>query len=189
MKTRNRFPLVSIITPTTKDREQYMDNLQSIVAAQDYPCKEHIICDIEDKSIGEKRNLCCRAANGAIILHMDSDDYYSPDWVSKSVMALLSSDADVVGLSVADFYNVDTKETWRYSYPEHSNLHGATLCYYKEVAIKNPFPKISEGEDSAFTRGKKLHSHGYIGGFTATTHGGNTSKRNTTGERWRLISS
>lgn len=184
MKERNRFPLVSIITPTTRDRALFMEQLYAVVASQDYPNIEHVICDMEGKSVGEKRNIACKAANGDIIVHMDSDDWYSPEWVSKSVMALLSSVADIVGLSGAVFYNKESQEKWQYTYPLHSNLHGATLCYWKEHAINYPFQTISEGEDSAFTKGKKLFSHQYTDGFIATIHDGNTSKKNCTGDRW-----
>ena len=175
--------LVTIITPTTHERREFNGCIIKMVEAQDYPNIEHIM-DFEVGSVGAKRQRMCESAKGEIIVHFDSDDHYAPDWVSKSISALLASGADIVGLAAANFYDVDSKETYQYTYPPNDNIHGATMCYFKDLAIKNPFSKLMEGEDSQFCRGKKTFSHGYINGFTATIHGGNTSKKNVTGDRW-----
>lgn len=180
-------PLVTVITPTTHDRSHFMPRLKEMVQAQTYPYIEHLIDD-GIGTVGEKRNRLCERAKGSIIVHMDSDDLYSPIWVAKCVQSLLTSGADVVGLSVANFQELDTLHMYRYTYPDTESIHGATMCYYKEHAIMYPFPKIMEGEDNIFCKRKRLYCHGYIDGFTATIHSGNTSKKNVTGERWEKVS-
>lgn len=181
-------PLVTVITPTTPDRAHFMPRLKEMIQVQTYPYIEHIIDDGAG-TVGEKRNRLCERAKGSIIVHMDSDDLYSPIWVAKCVHALLSSGADIVGLSVANFQELDTLQMYRYTYPDSESIHGATMCYYKEHAIMYPFPKIMEGEDNIFCKRKRLYCHGYIDGFTATIHSGNTSKKNVNGERWGLVPS
>lgn len=179
-------PLVTVITPTTHDRTEFNTRIRDIVRSQDYPNIEHSF-DYGGGTIGEKRNRLCEIANGTIILHMDSDDFYTPQWVSESVEALASSGADIVGLSSAKFHDEVTNKVWVYDYPLHSNLHGATLCYYKSFWEQHKFTNNQIGEDSMFTSRQKLFSHGYIDGFTATIHAGNTCQKNTSGDRWRRI--
>lgn len=177
-------PLVSIITPTTASRSAYLERLFALIRLQDYPNIEHVI-EYGDGTTGAKRNVCCERARGSIIVTMDDDDSYAPDWISKSVNALLSSRADIVGLSSALFQY--GQELWRYDYPTHENIHGATMCYKREYWEQHKFANIQVGEDTTFTKGAKLFSHGYIEGFTATIHDSNTSPKNLSGDRWVQI--
>lgn len=179
-------PLVTVITPTTKEREKFLPLLKRMVQLQTYPHIEHLIDDGAG-TVGEKRNRLCQQAKGSIIVHMDSDDIYNTLWVEKCVQSLLTSGADIVGLSKANFYDADSNDMYQYTYPNTESIHGATMCYYKDHALMYPFIKLMEGEDSQFCRGKKLYNHGYIKGFTATIHEGNTSKKNVTGERWAKV--
>jgi len=163
-----------------------MERLLDMVAEQDYPKIEHIICDIEYLNIGAKRNTACRSASGDIIIHMDDDDSYAFDWVTKSVYALLSNPCDIVGLATANFR--DTKgELYQYTYPINTGLHGATMCYKRSFWEQHPFLDMQVGEDSQFTRDCKIFAHDYIEGFTATIHADNTSPKNCSGDRWSKV--
>lgn len=178
-------PLVTIITPTTADRAAFMDKLLHMVAAQDYPNIEHLI--IEDAgTVGAKRNMGCERAGGEIILHMDSDDQYAADWVSKSVDALLSSGADVVGLGCAYFYCKDNGKTYKYS-GDDNYVMGATMCYRKSFWERNPFKDMQVGEDNKFIMGCKVYDHGYIDGFLSILHNSNTSAKNLRDRRWSEV--
>lgn len=176
-------PLVTVITPTTTDRTLFNRRIGEIFNSQDYPNKQHLF-DFSSGTVGDKRNRLCRRAAGDIILHMDSDDIYAADWISKSVEALLSSDCSIVGLSTAKFHIPAKGKTWKYIYPPKENLIGATLCYHKSFWQSNMFRDIQEGEDNYFVRGSDFKAHDYIDGFIATIHEGNTSKKNVSGERW-----
>ncbi len=180
------YPLVSVITPTTTDREQFNERIKQIFESQDYPNKEHLL-DYDSGNVGEKRNRLCKCAKGSIILHMDSDDHYAPDWISRSVYALYSTDKDIVGLSTAVFHSPSLNKSWHYVYPPNENLIGATLCYKKSFWEQKKFNNIMEGEDNDFIRGSRFAAHDYINGFIATIHEGNTSPKNISGERWVLI--
>lgn len=175
--------LVTIITPTTIDREHFNERLRSIFLGQDYPHIEHLF-DYEPGSIGVKRNRLCELAKGEIILHGDSDDWYASDWVSKSVVALQQSGKQLTGLSTFNFYSPDLNKKYQYIYPPHENMAGATFCYYKSLWQDNPFKDMNVGEDNLFIRKQSFAPHDYVDGFLATIHKGNTSPKNISGERW-----
>lgn len=172
---------VTVITPTTHDRQHFNERCLSLFAAQDYQNIEHLF-DYGTDSIGAKLNRICERATGSIIVRMDSDDIYAPDWVTRSVQALQA--CELTGLSTFNFHNYTTGEIWQYRYPDNENMAGATLCFTKEFWQRGKFKDMSEGEDSEFIRGHKFKPHDYVDGFIATIHAGNTSKKNTTGERW-----
>lgn len=178
-------PLVSIICPTTHDRAHFNGRILEMFRQQDYPNKE-ILFSYADGNVGHKRNLLCAAASGEIIVHFDSDDWYASNWVTEAVTSLLNSEADIVGLSSAIFEQEDGQQ-WRYDYPEHSNIHGGTMCYRKSFWEAHKFDNMQVGEDSRFAGKGRLFSHGYVDGFIATIHSGNTSPKNCSGDRWVKI--
>ncbi len=198
-------PLISVIMPTKPTRRlsrpihQYWE--------QDYPNKELIIIsdkwagrvvddlDIVSKnteweagpftSIGAKRNYGCEMAKGEIILHMDDDDWYAPDWISKSVAALQSSGASLTGLREAYFYRPHS-EMWLYSYPANAQPYivGASMCYYKSTWQHNHFPDISEGEDTLFcANAGKIKPHDYKEGAVFMITGDNTASHKQLGKK------
>lgn len=171
-------PLVTIITPTTDDRSAMLDRLQEMIRLQDYPHIKWLVC-YDEFSIGEKRNWLCRRAKGEIILHMDSDDLYAYDWVSKSVEHLLSSGVNVTGLNSCYFYDVSGKLYDFTSKHQQPYVPEATMCYYKSAWAKNPFPDSSAGEGMQFLANIGLvKPHNYKDGFVATLHGSNTQSQN-----------
>lgn len=174
-------PRVSVIIPTTHDRKYFNDAIFDQYMKQDYHNKE-LIWDWEYGTIGEKRNRCCEKARGEIILHKDSDDMYAPDWISKSVEALLTSGADITGLNPLNFYDLDNHAAYQYTYAMHSLspmwLAGATLCYRKSFWEQNKFRDIQTSEDFLFvSKAKSIYNHRHIDSFLATIHSGNTSLR------------
>ena len=118
-------------------------------------------------------NGICGIASGEIILHMDDDDIYATDWISKSVDALLCCGGGCTGLSKAYFKH---GEQW-YLYQAQENAQpyvcGATMCYYRETWMRNPFNNVNRGEDLQFQTNAGVRPHNYIDGFTATIHGDN----------------
>jgi len=109
----NVFPFVSICTPTF-NRRPFIPALINCVKNQNYPLNriEWIIIDdgtdpIEDLvkdikevkyfkydtklTLGNKRNLCNKKAQGEIIVYMDDDDYYPTTRVSHAVQKLLEN--------------------------------------------------------------------------------------------------
>lgn len=185
--------LVSVIMPC--NRPEDLNSAIDIFQAQDYRRKELVIIpsgDYEvpkyhnifvtaakDKTIGFKRNWGVSLAKGQVIVHQDSDDLYSSDWISRSVSYLLETGSEITGLK--DGYFV--KDGKRYLYENKTRyqtaLLGATLCYHRSFWQKHPFPDKSIGEDKDFClSASKVIPHNYIDGFAATLHDNNTSSHN-----------
>ena len=188
------FPLVSVIIPTTADRQEFNANIEGLYSCQDYPNKE-LLLDYGPETIGEKRNNLCALAKGEIICHMDSDDLYKHDWISKSVDYLTKTGADVVGLSAFEMYDTETGIYWRYAYTgdERPWLAGATMVYKRSHWERSPFPKVSSGEDAYFCYGRNglvpiVAAHPYIAGFLSLLHKGNTSSKLKC-KRWKRLES
>lgn len=187
-------PTVTVIVPTTHDRKEFNDRLHKMFDEQDY-FPRTILFDCKEGSVGEKRNRLCDKALGTVILHMDSDDAYSPDWISRSVEALLKNKAQVVGIDHFNLYeNKEGYHTfYRYTAAKtHTpQLAGATLCYLKSFWEQHPFMGRNIGEDVLFIqnapRGTIIHAYDYVEGFLCTIHDNNTSKKLTFGSRYRRI--
>lgn len=168
---------VSVITPTFAGREQFLKRCIAQFNEQDYPNIEQIIIKGDGK-IGEKLNYACSVATGDIIIRMDDDDIYAPDWISKSVQFLQDTSMDCVGLSNAYFYDAPRHRILEYKQRQGAQLFicGATLCFHRSVWQRNKFREdIHKGEDAYFVSGCKSWPHDYKQGFLAVIHGGNTS--------------
>lgn len=182
-------PLVSIITPTTHDREHFNERIRRVVADQDYPNIEHVMCYDNSRVLGQKMNDMIARAKGDIIVNMDSDDIFAPDWTKNIVQHLLDTGADVVGLKKAYFYNEEKGQMWSYTYPDRDTfLHGGTMAHTRDYWLRNPYLSQRVGYDVAFVSNSYVKSRpfDYSDGFIATVHTGNTSPKNTTGSRWEL---
>ncbi len=176
---------VTVITPTTHDRAEYNARIAEIFASQDYEYKTHLF-DYDAGNIGDKRNRLCLRVNSGVILHMDSDDWYAADWISRSVAELLHSGKQVTGLSTFRFKEPNG-DVWQYCYPKRENLAGATLCYYKTWWEQNKFRSMQVGEDNEFIRASPFFAHNYVDGFLASIHDGNTSPKNIGTDRWERV--
>jgi len=184
-------PLVTVITPTA-NRPELLKRCIKQFLAQDYVNKEMVIvCDewsdlgegwatdgtikiiCSPGVIGHKRNKCVERATGQIILHMDDDDLYAPDWITRSVAALGSN--DLTGLSAAYFYNGAELREFVYA-GKQPYVCGATMCYWKKTWERKPFPNLNSGEDTLFCANNgRVIPHDYKEGFCAMIHGGNTA--------------
>lgn len=165
---------VTIITPTTADRDEFNQRIRQIVKSQDYDGEiEHLI-GFGKASIGIKRNELCSRATGDIILHFDSDDLYAPDWISRSVKALTDSKAELTGLSSCYFYDISGKlyeYKWTGGQPY---ICEATMCYWRKAWDRVKFANTSDGEGKVFCANTRVKAHGYKEGFAAIRHGKNT---------------
>ena len=117
-------------------------------------------------------------------MRFDSDDVYSSDWITKSVEALLQSEADVVGLQSMNFYDPASDTAYKYTFPACTVafIAGATMCFRRSFWERNPFVDLQVGEDSAFVSGGpgrtvKIYNHRYQDGFLGSIHANNTSPR------------
>jgi glycosyltransferase involved in cell wall biosynthesis len=197
-------PLVSCIMPTA-DRRPFAAMALASWAAQDYPGRELIVVDdgadpvgdlVEQvagarylrltarASIGEKRNLACRAARGAIIAHWDDDDFYASDRLSYQCAPILAGRADITGLENRYVLQLPEERFWTTTAQVHrrmfvGDIHGGTLVYRRSLVERGAaYPHTSLAEDAAFLRaalalGGRLARLPNPGVFVYVRHGRN----------------
>ncbi|WAS95657.1 glycosyltransferase [Nannocystis punicea] len=209
---RSARPLVSCIMPTA-DRRAFVAQAIRHFVAQDYPERELIVLDdggegVEDLiprldnvryrrldrrvSLGEKRNLACEMARGALIAHWDDDDWMSPQWLSSQVRTLRAEGADVCGLNKVFFYAPESRQAWRYVYDgARPWVCGGTLCYTRQLWERVRFPNVDVGEDNAMVwspHPKRLAVNPHTDLYIATIHPRNTSPKLVSSARWHSFS-
>ncbi|WP_158797408.1 glycosyltransferase family A protein [Pedobacter sp. L105] len=192
-------PLVSCIMPTA-NRQKYISFAIDYFLKQSYPNAELVIIDDGIKSvaslipdhpkiryfysdpigtIGIKRNHACEKSSGEIIMHWDDDDWYAPEWISRQVDALITSNADITGLNRVIFYSPTIEARWVYEDLDIEKpwLCGATMAYKKSFWQDNQFIDLQVGEDYDFVWNSKakIFAHDYFEGFVAILHPNNTS--------------
>lgn len=141
---------VSVITPTSINRQIHFPGLYHCFKSQTYPDCELLVLDDtplgsefflelkdpaikyfhtkQEMTIGEKRNYLAQAATGEIIVHFDDDDYYAPNYVETVVEYL--KEYDFVTLSgwyayvpkYESFYYWDTTQFSKYLFDVKPNL-------------------------------------------------------------------
>lgn len=187
-------PFVSCIMPTA-NRSQFIPYAIDYFLHQDYQHAELIIFDdgkepldalrpnhprityyyTETKNfIGVKRNFCCQQAQGDIIVHLDDDDWYASDWISRQVNALTSSDADVTGLNNLNFFLSLSNKRWEFRDVRNEQpwVYGATMAYWKSFWTDHPFREMNNGEDNDFIwrNNAKVRPHEYTEGYLGIIH-------------------
>ena len=157
---------VSILIPTY-NRKHFETLINLNIKIQTYPLiKEIIIADdgedtlnldltysilyykVERMSIGEKRNFLKSKACGDYLIHMDTDDFYSPDYVSDSVFNLIQSGKSLSGSS--DMLMYDGSRTYKQRCIFLNYLNEATLCYTKKYALEHDFSNSMSSEGISF---------------------------------------
>ncbi len=117
-----------------------------------------------------------------ILWHLDDDDWSHPNRMAEQVELLQSSGADCVGYNELLFWReagecdcqrisigrgshetfcralVEPGEAWLYSQPNPRSALGTSLCYWREVWERNPFPALQNGEDTHWLMRVRCHS-------------------------------
>tara|TARA_R110000868_G_scaffold167194_1_gene401480 strand:+ start:3010 stop:3657 length:648 start_codon:yes stop_codon:yes gene_type:complete len=161
---------VSILIPTF-NRKKFSNIISLNIISQTYPLiKEIIIADDGDEkerlnitckysilyyvvprmSIGEKRNLLKNKASSEYIVHMDTDDFYNPDYISNSIYNLISNNKALSGSSNMIMYA--NNKTYKQQCIYLNLLNEATLCYTKEYSNFNNFASQNSSEGIIFCK-------------------------------------
>lgn len=140
---------VSIVIPTF-NRKKFEKLIEYNINSQTYyNIQEIIILDDSDKddslsiktmypirylrvprvSIGEKRNYGVKVANSKYIAFMDTDDFYNPNFISKSIFNLIKEDKTISGS--ADMIVYDKISYYKQSCMFLYLLNEATLVFKK----------------------------------------------------------
>ncbi len=160
----------SIVIPTY-NRKKFSKLISLNIIKQTYPfIKEVIVADDGDHderlvlnipysvlyykvprmSIGQKRNFLASKATTDFICHMDTDDIYSPDYLSRSIFNLIKNGKCVSGSSDMNMYNVVTKKTYNQKCIFLHMLNEATMVYRKSFADTHKFSNSMSSEGIGF---------------------------------------
>ena len=159
---------VSILIPTY-NRTKFSQLISLNIMTQTYPLiKEILIADdgenkltidttikttilyfqVERMSIGKKRNFLKSKADGDYLVHMDTDDFYNPDYISNCIFNLLLTGKQLTGSSDMIMYNKNN--TFKQSCIYINYINEATMVYTKEYAKNNNFSETNAGEGVSF---------------------------------------
>jgi hypothetical protein len=139
------------------------------------------------ESIGTLRNYAAGRVRADIIIHWDDDDWSHPRRIARQVRSLLNAGgANCVGYRYMLFWDSRGEgEAWLYIQTCQGFALGTSLCYWRTVWERHPFPDLPKpggaaGEDTAWLAGVKLRAEpGFAVDATplmiAGIHGGNTS--------------
>lgn len=141
-------------------------------------------------TIGAKRNLACSRAQGEIIAHWDSDDWYAPERLRDQVERLVSSGHAVTGYNICQFEQLQTGERWLYKGAANYAL-GASLIYRRDFWRRHPFSEVQVGEDNEFV-GRAWAERMLVTAdgtlmLIASVHPDNTSYRQIRGPMWEKV--
>jgi len=159
---------ISILTPTTKDRKDFIKRLDLILSRQTVQPYEWIINDF-DGNIGTKRNKCIAEATGDILINMDDDDIRTPTYIENAVKALKSASVPLVGLHKFPMHDVANNVVRMFE--NHGYIAEGTMTFWRSAGVQ--FPNVSMGEGAAVLRAMPFKSY-LSDDFLATIHGANT---------------
>jgi glycosyltransferase involved in cell wall biosynthesis len=151
-----RAPLVSCVMPTHARPDLALKSI-SYFQRQDYAACELIVVDdgpqdlephipvdariryvrvTPPQSLGAMRNLGCELALGSIIAQWDDDDWYASSRLRMQVQPLLNDEADICGLRVGTFFDLENWKFWRCTETLNQRLflrgvHDGTLVYFR----------------------------------------------------------
>jgi glycosyltransferase involved in cell wall biosynthesis len=206
----NNKQLISCVMPTY-NRRRFVPQAIKYFLRQDYPSKELVILDDgtdsvadlipsddriryfrlpEKQTLGTKLNMGCELAKGEIIAHWDDDDWYSSGRLRYQVESLLCDGTDVCGVDVLIYYDPCKRRGYRYIYPPDQRkwLLGSSLCYRKELWLRNRFKEINVGMDALFIWGMPPQNVSVLREdpklFVFMIHEGNVSPKKTNGAWW-----
>lgn len=191
----SEFPLVSAIMPT-RGRSTMAHEAVRMWREQGWPNKELVIVDdLRERSfdvgvsgqgikyvavprvcIGEKRNIAASMASGPIIMHWDSDDWYSPDRMEFQANMLMEKGVDLVGYHTMYFEDVELGGRYLYRGSPGYAI-GVSQTYWRDSWERKPFEKLDVGEDDDFRAGRTVFCSEADGRIVARIHRGNTSDK------------
>lgn len=164
---------LSILIPTITGREKQYNTLMEILKPQLYEGVE--VCTLKDNkavSIGKKRNILLRDAEGEYTAFADDDDKVTPDYVSLLLKGIeggfdccsLKGKYYVNGIFDGLFEHSLNYKEWKTNgahreikyerYPNHLN------CIKASIAKQFQFEEINHGEDHKWA--KAIHESGLL---------------------------
>lgn len=150
-----------ILICTISGREEFLKKLLSVLEPQRTNEVGILInYDSREKEIGTKRNELVNQSTAKYISFIDDDDLVATDYVAKILDAMKKS-PDCIGIEGVFTRNGKKPQKFVYSlkhaslFIENNVLHRPpTHCnpILREIAVQVPFPEISFGEDSFYSK-------------------------------------
>ena len=194
-------PRISIITPTTFERSNFLPLLVNNVISQTYPHEliewvvvgdkdprtkgefseifksipyitcKYYECDILD-NVGKKRNYSCSLATNKIFANMDSDDFYQRSYLEYSVNTMKEQKVNLVGSrDMLIFY---PNVNGKMTMVRGHSAHEATLVCTKKHWVQNKYGNIPKGEGLNMVKGKFYNELDIRKVMICFAHGANT---------------
>lgn len=111
-------------------------------------------------TLGQRHNRAMEPIDSGIILVMDDDDIYFPNYVKGQVNFLLRTGASLVFKGDACVTNADqTRTGWILPFKVSAEPQvgaGGTMCFTKELYDELPFADVASGYDSMFMQQARL---------------------------------
>ncbi len=137
-------------------------------AFADFPSFRLLQVTDEDTVLADGLNMALEVCDTDIVAKIDDDDYYGPNYIANSVVALRHSGSDNVALTgkARHFCFIESQNAFGLRFPsKESNtvfrrVHGGTLVWSRTKTDDQRFERVPRGTDSAFIRGlheKQLH--------------------------------
>jgi glycosyltransferase involved in cell wall biosynthesis len=176
MPKKNKYPFVSICTPTF-NRRPFLPIIIQCFYHQIYPKNrmEWIIIDDgtdkigdlvkeipnvkyfsfdEKMTLGKKRNLSHTKCKGDIIVYMDDDDYYPPTRISHAVDMLQSNPNKLcAGSSIMYIYYKHISKLYQFGPYGENHATAATFAFKKELLKQTSYDETaSVAEEKSFLK-------------------------------------
>jgi len=155
-KNKNKYPLVSVCTPTFNRRPfiPYMikcfnhqtypkDKIEWIIVDDGTDKIEELLTDIPQikyfkydskMTLGEKRNIMHSKCKGEIIVYMDDDDYYPPERISHAVEMLQKHpEALCGGSSIMNIYFKHINKMFQFGPYGEKHATAATFAFRRKL--------------------------------------------------------
>lgn len=128
------------------------DNRVRFVQMQTLPNYKQDLC-----TIAKKRNMGAKLARGSIIVHMDDDDIYEPEYIEIHVRFLINSNVvGCTGCTLIGCYHLMTNESFSIGSRILDTMAEASMAYKKEFWKERKWNELmTSGEGSMFLSGRQ----------------------------------
>lgn len=163
--------LLSILIPSTIDRQPMLDKLVAYLQQQIIDCNAEIYVEIKTSvdnrqmKTGSKRNLLLNSCSGEYVVFIDSDDWVSEDYIKLIMEGILSEpEPDVVAFNGWIETNGRNRQQWFISkdlkwetkHDAQGNIYYNRFPHHliptkREIALQIGYPDVTIGEDSDYS--------------------------------------
>jgi glycosyltransferase involved in cell wall biosynthesis len=106
------------------------------------------------KTVGGLRNLANKRAKGDVLVWIDDDDYYGPEYVQYVFDTLRTSNYLIAGCTQPYYYDLDWKCTFQYARGSSTLTTNNCMAYKREYLANHAYDEnVPYGEEYSFLNG------------------------------------